>query len=183
MNDALRANLGLPDTGTAAELMPLVYEELRKLAAAKMAQEPAGQTLQATALVHEAWLRLAGEAKQQWKNRQHFFSVAAEAMRRILVDRARRRQSGKHGGHHERVPLDDIDLPDTMTDDTVLKVHAALDDLAAEYPGEAEIVKLKIFIGLTNEEAAALLNVNERTIRRRWNFAKALLYRAMMQRE
>ncbi len=100
-------------------------------------------------------------------------------MRRILVDRARRRQSGKHGGHHERVPLDDIVLPSAMDDDDVFRVHAALDDLAAEYPAEAEIVKLKMFIGLTNDEAAAVVQVNEKTIRRRWEFAKALLYRAM----
>ena len=168
-----------PAAGTAGALMPLVYEELRHLAAAKLAMERPGQTLQATALVHEAWLRVVGESKQQWENRQHFFAVAAEAMRRILVDRARRRHSAKHGGHHERVPLDDIELPDTLADETVLQVHAALDELAADYPAEAEIVKLKMFIGLTNDEAATLLQVNEKTIRRRWEFAKALLYRAM----
>jgi RNA polymerase sigma factor (TIGR02999 family) len=163
----------------AKELLPLIYDELRKLAAAKMAQEPPGQTLQATALVHEAYLKLASESQQQWRNRSQFFAVASETMRRILVDRARRRRSLKRGGHYQRTEVDWVALPVPADDEVVLKVHEALDALAAEDPAKAEVVKLKFFVGLTNGEIASLMNLNEKTVRRHWSFAKAWLFQAM----
>jgi RNA polymerase sigma factor (TIGR02999 family) len=161
------------------ELLPLVYNELRRLAAAKMAREAPGQTLQATALVHEAWLRLSRGSQSEWKNREQFFAVAAEVMRRILVDRARRRRSRKHGGNLERVDMDAVELPGGVNDDLVLRVHEALEQLATEDPEKAEVVKLRFFVGLENAEAAAILGVSEKTVQRHWSFAKAWLHRAM----
>ncbi len=163
----------------AEDILPLVYDELRRLAAAKMAHEPPGQTLQPTALVHEAWLRLSRERRSEWQNREQFYAVAAEVMRRILVDRARRRHSRKHGGGLERVELDNVELPVPVEDDLVLKVHEALEGLAAEDPERAQVVKLRFFVGLENAEAAALLGVSEKTVQRHWAFAKAWLYRAI----
>jgi RNA polymerase sigma factor (TIGR02999 family) len=160
------------DPKAAEELLPLVYEELRRLAASKMAMEPPGQTLQATALVHEAWIRLSGQRNQNYQNRQCFFGAAAEVMRRILVDRARRRHTARHGGGQERVDLDAIEIP-AADDETVQAVHEVLDQLAKVDAAKAEIVKLHFFVGLTFEEIATLLNVNERTVRRHWTFAKA----------
>src|SRR5215468_8386405 len=151
------------DLKAAEELLPLVYEELRRLAAAKMALELPGQTLQPTALVHEAWLRLSQQAGTRWKNRDQFYAVAAEVMRRILVDRARRRQARKHGGQLERVELDAVELPGPGDDDAVVRVHDALELLAAEDPQKAEVVKLRFFVGLENGEVAALLGVSEKT--------------------
>jgi RNA polymerase sigma factor (TIGR02999 family) len=162
----------------AEELLPLVYEELRRLAAGKMALEPPGQTLQATALVHEAWIRLSGQRNQHYENRQCFFGAAAEAMRRILVDRARRRQAARHGGGLERVDLDAIEVP-KADDDLIQAVNQALDELAKVDAEKAEIVKLRFFVGLNFEEIAALLNVNERTVRRHWTFAKAWMCKKM----
>jgi len=164
------------DPKASEELLPLVYEELRRLAAHKMANERAGHTLQATALVHEAYLRLVRESKQQWHNREQFFAVAAETMRRILVDRARRRQSLKRGGNLERTEVDWLELPQPSDDSLVLRVHGALDRLAAEDPVKAEVVKLKFFVGLTSEEIATILDLNEKTVRRHWSFAKAWLF-------
>lgn len=164
---------GWADRPSAQELVPRFYEELRRLAAAKMAREPPGQTLQATALVHEAYLRLAKESKQEWRNQTQFFAVAAEAMRRILVDRARRRQSRKRGGDWRRTELDWLEGPADATDSLVLGVHSALAELEAADPVKAEVVKLKFFVGLTTAEIAALLGVNEKTVRRHWSFAKA----------
>ena len=166
------------DSKAAEELLPLVYEELRKLAAYKMANE-AAQTLQPTALVHEAWLRLSQQAGARWQNREHFYAVAAEVMRRILVDRARRRQTRKHGGQLERVDLDAVELPGPGDDAVVLQVHDALERLAAEDAVKAEVVKLRFFVGLENAEVAAILGVSEKTVQRHWSFAKAWLYRAM----
>ena len=160
------------DPKAAEELLPVVYEELRRLAAAKMAMEAPGQTLQATALVHEAWLRLSAQRNQNYQNRQCFFAAAAEVMRRILVDRARRRHAVRHGGGQARVELDAVEI--ATTDDGVIQgVHEVLDQLGKLDSQKAEIVKLHFFAGLSFEEIAALLEVNERTVRRHWTFAKA----------
>ena len=167
------------DANAAEALLPLVYDELRRLAAVKMAHEVPGQTLQPTALVHEAWLRLSQQSAARWQNREQFYAMAAEVMRRLLVDRARRRQARKHGGNLERVDLDALELPGTSDDDLVLQVHEALERLAADDPAKAEVVKLRFFVGLENAEVAALLGVSEKTVQRHWSFAKAWLHRAM----
>ena len=183
MSDATQF-LGAMDAGgpkAAEDLLPLVYEELRRLAAHKMANEVPGQTLQPTALVHEAWLRLSRQSGARWQNREQFFAVAAEVMRRILVDRARRRQAHKHGGQLERVELDAVDLPFAGSDDLVLQVHEALERLAAEDAEKAQVVKLRFFVGLENAEVASLLGVSEKTVQRHWAFAKAWLTRAMRE--
>jgi RNA polymerase sigma factor (TIGR02999 family) len=163
------------DPTAGDKLLPLVYEELRKLAARKMASEAPGQTLQPTALVHEAWLRLVGTPDQTWQNRAHFFRTAAECMRRILIDNARRKQQVRHGGGKERVPLEDIEIPDLTDTRRLLHVNEALDRLAAEDAPKAEIVKLRFFAGLGNREIAELLGISERTVERNWRFAKAWL--------
>ena len=160
----------------AAELLPLVYDELRRIAAAKMAHEQPGQTLQATALVHEAWMRLVddnGEAR--FENRAHFFGAAAEAMRRILVDNARRKKAVKHGGEFLRVDWTDLDVAAASDDDTVLAVSEALDKLAARDKVSAELIKLRFFAGLPNVEAAQMLGLSERTAKRTWAYARAWL--------
>ena len=167
------------DPTAADQLLPLVYEELRKLAARKMAGESPGQTLQPTALVHEAWLRLSQQSHARWQNREHFYAMAAEVMRRILVDRARRRQARKHGGQLERVNLDAVELPEFGNDAVILHVHEALERLAAEDSEKAQVVKLRFFVGLENAEVATLLGVSEKTVQRHWTFAKAWLFRAM----
>jgi RNA polymerase sigma factor (TIGR02999 family) len=162
----------------AEELLPLVYDELRRLAACRLASEKPGQTLQATALVHEAWLRLGGDQQPQWDNRGHFFAAAAEAMRRILVDNARHKRCVRHGGELERVDLAAIQGPAPVPDeDELLAVHEALDELAAVDPRKAELVKLRFFVGLTFAEAAEVLGVSEVTAKRDWAFARAWLYR------
>ena len=163
----------------AEDLLPLVYDELRRLAASKMASERGNHTLQATALVHEAWLKLSQQSKQQYQNRSQFFATASETMRRILVDRARRRLSEKRGGNYQRTELDLIALPDAANDDLVIQVHEALDALEVEDPQKAEVVKLKFFVGLTSHEIASILDINEKTVRRHWSFAKAWLYQSM----
>jgi len=160
------------DSRAADELLPLVYEELRRLAAAKMAREVPGQTLQATALVHEAWLRLGGDVQVAWENHAHFLAAAAESMRRILVENARRKLRIKRGGGQERVELEDSVVAAPADDEKVLQVHSVLELLATEDPQRAEIVKLRFFVGLTNEEIATLLSVNEKTVRRHWEVAK-----------
>jgi RNA polymerase sigma factor (TIGR02999 family) len=159
----------------AEELLPLVYDELRRLAAHKIGQLPPGQTLQATGLVHEAWLRLEKSAPQKWNSRGHFFAAAAEAMRRILVEKARWKARQKHGGNHQRIGLGNIDLPAATEDQKTLFVHEALDRLAREDPVRAEVVKLRFFVGLKSEEIAGLLCLSERTVRRHWNLAKVRL--------
>ena len=160
----------------AEELLPLVYEELRRIAAHKMAQEAPGQTLQPTALVHEAWLRLGADAQPAWTNRAHFFAAAAEAMRRILVERARRRNALKRGGGAERVSLDEMEIPIGMADDDrLLAVDEALEKLAAVEPGEAELVKLRYFTGLSFEEAAAVLGITVAAAKEKWAYARAWL--------
>ena len=168
------------DSNAARELLPLVYEELRKLAAVRMANEAAGHTLQPTALVHEAWVRLTGnDPNVQFANRAHFFAAAADAMRRILIDRARRKSAGKRGGDWERINLDNVEVAIDADDDTLLLVNEALDKLAREEPRAAEIVKLRFFAGLTLEESGQLLGFTERTAKRHWAFARAWLFDAM----
>jgi RNA polymerase sigma factor (TIGR02999 family) len=158
------------------ELLPLVYEELRKLAAVRMSQEPAGQTLQATALVHEAWLRLVGDGSQTWLSRAHFFGAASEAMRRILVENARRKSRLKRGGGQLRLDIDGLNLAAATPDDKVLLIDEALERLQVEDPEKARIVVLKFFGGLTNHEVAQSLDVTERTIERQWAYARAWLF-------
>ena len=169
------------DSLAAGRLLPLVYEELRTLAAQKMIREAPGQTLQATALVHEAWLRLGGDRQPAWQNRAHFFAAAAEAMRRILIDNARRKQADRHGGRAERVPLtpDSLELASGMDDEQLLAVHEALDQLATHDAVKAELVKLRFFAGLTIQEAARVLDFSEPTAKRHWAYARAWLYRAI----
>jgi RNA polymerase sigma factor (TIGR02999 family) len=159
----------------ADELLELVYQELRQLATRKLAQEAPGHTLQPTALVHEAWLRLVGSENPSFENRAHFFSAAAEAMRRILIDRARRRRTRRHGGGYERVDLDECDLAAPQADEEMLAVHEALDKLAKEHPVQAEVVKLCYFGGRTNEEVAQILNISLSTAKNYWAFARAWL--------
>jgi len=174
---------GAGDSGAQEEILPLVYEELRKLAAQRMARENPGQTLQATALVHEAWLRLGGDHQPTWQNRGHFFAAAAEAMRRILIDNARRKKAARHGGGAERVPLDpeSLELAAAMDDDQLLALHEALDRLTEHDAAKAELVKLRFFTGLTLTEAAEVLSISEPTAKRHWAYARAWLFRAIHQ--
>lgn len=167
------------DPKAAEELLPLVYEELRRVAAAKMAQERPGQTLQSTALVHEAWLRLGQSDRQEWRGREHFFSAAAEAMRRILVDNARRKLRPCHGGQLERVELELIDLPIAAEDEKCLRVSEALDRLAQLEDRKAQVVKLHLFSGFDLKEIATVLGISEKTAQRDWLFARAWLSREL----
>ena len=160
----------------ASELLSLVYGELRRLATAKMASEAPGQTLQPTALVHDAWLRLTGDDKRKWNDRTHFFAAAAEAMRRILVDNARRKRAARHGGAQQRVEMSDIASAVMETDDKVLAVNEALEKFAVLDPQKAELVKLRYFVGMTLEQAAEALGISERTAKRYWAFARAWLH-------
>ena len=160
----------------AEELLPLVYQELRKLAAHKMAQEAPGQTLQPTALVHEAWLRLGADAQPPWKNRAHFFAAAAEAMRRILVERARRRTALKRGGGADRVRLDEVEIPLLAPhDERLLAVDEVLEQFAATNPRQAELVKLRYFTGMSFEEAASVLGIAVPTAKEWWDYSRAWL--------
>ena len=161
------------------ELLPLVYGELRRLAASKMARERPGQTLQATALVHEAWLRLGESDRQEWRGREHFFRAAAEAMRRILVENARRKLRLRHGGQLERVDIEAVDLPVAADDEKCLQVSEALDRLEMVDERKAQVVKLHLFTGLELREIATVLDASEKTIQRDWAFAKAWLSRAL----
>jgi RNA polymerase sigma factor (TIGR02999 family) len=161
----------------AEDLLPLVYDELRRVAAAKLAQEHPGQTLQATALVHEAWMRLRGSEQRGWEGRRHFFGAAAEAMRRILVENARRKRRLKHGGELERVDIADIDLASPMPDDELLALDGALTKLAEVNPRGAELIQLCFFAGLTQAEAAEQLGISTATAERTWAFARAWLFR------
>jgi RNA polymerase sigma factor (TIGR02999 family) len=165
------------DRGATEKLLPLVYEELRVLAAQKLSQEPSGQTLQATALVHEAYIRLVGIEDQEWKNRRHFFSAAAEAMRRILVDNARRKKSLKNGGNRRRFDLNKIILPDSKDrlSDDILALDEALEKLSNENKIEADIVKLRYFAGLTGSQAAKALGISLSTANEHWAYARARL--------
>lgn len=180
--------VGRGDASFSSDLLPAVYAELRRLAASKMAREAPGNTLQPTALVHEAWLRLqrvgsgtapdAREQERRWQNRAHFFSAAAEAMSRILIENARRKKAIRHGGALERVDIDDVEIavPSNANEDDLLAVHDALVKLAVRDPQKAELVKLRYFIGLTIEDAAEILGISIATAKRYWAFARAWLY-------
>lgn len=163
------------DPRAAAELMPLVYDQLRRLAAHRLAGERREHTLQPTALVHEAWVRIAGNNQQTWQGRQHFFAAAAEAMRRILVDRARRRQAAKRGGGVEHLDAHDVDIPAPAPDDEVLAVHEALARLAAVDPRKAELVKYRYFVRLSFEETAEVMGIAVPTAKQWWAYARAWL--------
>ena len=165
------------DPQAADELLPLVYGELRKLAVSRMAHEQPNQTLQPTALVHEAWLRLVGEANPKFDGRAHFFAAAAEAMRRILIEKARRKRALRHGGDQQRVDLDAIEVAAPGADDELLAVNEALEKLAATHALQAEVVKLRYFVGMTNAETAQALDLSERTVKNYWAHARAWLFR------
>jgi RNA polymerase sigma factor (TIGR02999 family) len=167
---------GQGDPKAAEELMPLVYGELRRLAAAKMAQERPGQTLQPTALVHEAFLRLVGGENQNWNGRAHFFGAAAEAMRRILIENARRKHAVRHGGGQARLDINEIEIAAGVKDNELLAVSDALEKFAARDKQKAELVKLRYFVGLTTEEAAEVLGISVPTADRWWNFSRAWLF-------
>ena len=166
------------DPQAADQLLPMVYSELRKLAASKMARETPGHTLQPTALVHEAWLRLVGSANPKFHGRAHFFAAAAEAMRRILIEKARRKHARRHGGGQQRVDLEgELEIAAPGNNDQLLAVNEALDKLAAQHPPEAELVKLRYFVGMTLEQAAEVLGISARTADNYWAHARAWLYR------
>ena len=165
------------DSQATEELLVLVYDDLRKLASSKMAREVASLTLQPTALVHEAWLRLGGDQQPDWQNRAHFFAAAAESMRRILIDRARSRHAVRHGGGQVRLNVDDLELAEAPDDDRVLAINDALEKFALVEPQKAELVKLRYFAGLTVEEAAQTLGISEPTAKRWWTYARAWLFR------
>ncbi len=165
---------GKPQASEA--LLPLVYGELRRLAEWRMSQESPGQTLQATALVHEAWLRLTGSEPVSWQSRAHFLGAASEAMRRILVENARRKRQLKRGGAWLRVPLEDLNLPEASPDDKVLLVDEALEALERLDPQESQVVKLRYFAGLSHAEIGRLLDLSERTVKRHWMYARVWLY-------
>lgn len=175
----------LPDAGpvptvqpdVADDLLKLVYGELRRLAAFKMSQQAPGQTLQPTALVHEAWLRLVNAGHMSFKNRNHFFSAAAEAMRHILIDRARKKLAVRHGGGLARVSSEDFDIAAPVLDGELLAVDEAMEKFTLQYPNQAEVVKLKYFAGLTNDEVAQLLNISVSTVKNYWNFSRAWLFK------
>jgi RNA polymerase sigma factor (TIGR02999 family) len=159
----------------AEQLLVLVYDELRRLASSKLAREAPGQTLQPTALVHEAWLRLVGDQNPSFNNREHFFRASAEAMRRILIDRARRKHTKRHGGTYQRVEYEGFDLAAPAADDQLLVVNEALDKFALEHPVQAELVKLRYFAGLTNEELSEVMGISVSTAKNYWNFSRAWL--------
>jgi RNA polymerase sigma factor (TIGR02999 family) len=183
MNDVTRilAQIDERNPAAAEQLFTLVYEELRKVAAMQLAHEKPGQTLQATALVHEAYVRLiGGSERQQWNGRNHFFAAAAEAMRRILVDAARRKATVKHGGQHVRQSFEDLELATAAPPDEVLAVHEALDRLAVEDPTASELVKLHYFAGFSLEEAAEIVGVSRASAYRTWTYARTWLRAALL---
>ena len=174
-----RANEG--DSAAAEELLPLVYEELRKLAAHRMANESPDQTLQPTALVHEAWLRLVGDDDPKFEGRAHFFAASAEAMRRILIEKARRKGRRKHGGELQRVDWENLDVAVATDDDILLSMNDALDKLAGVDAIGAELIKLRFFAGMSNVEAARALGLAERTAKRTWSYARAWLHEELLR--
>ncbi len=169
------------NSSAARRLLPLVYDELRQLAARKMTQESSTQTLQPTALVHEAWLRLGGDEQPTWKNRTHFFCAAAEAMRRILIDRARSKQARRHGGGQQRCDVDEVEIAASCPDDELLAVNEALDRFSLHAPEKAELVKLRYFAGMGLKEAGQVLGVSEPTAVRWWTYSKTWLYQAIRE--
>lgn len=168
--------VGRGDSNAADELLPLVYDELRKLAAVKMAHERPDQTLQPTALVHEAWLRLVGNENQNWNGRAHFFAAAAEAMRRILIENARRKRAARHGGGKARLDISELEIASPSKDDELLAVSDALEKFVARDKQKAELVKLRYFVGLTTEEAAEVLGISIPTADRWWTYSRAWLF-------
>jgi len=178
MNEITRILKAVEDGNTAAsqELIPLVYDELRTMAANKMANERPGQTLQATALVHEAYLRLMGN-EQRWESRAHFFGAAAEAMRRILIENARRKKSRKHGGGIEKIDLGSVDVAINTDEEHLLLVDEALEKLEAKDPEAAQLIKLRFFTGLSNEDAARAMGLAVRSATRLWTYARAWLFK------
>lgn len=178
MNDVTRILNAIEagDTRAADKLLPLVYEELRLLAAQKLSQEPPGQTLQATALVHEAYIRLVGAENQNWASRRHFFAAAAEAMRRILVENARRKKSLKYGAGHVRTALDSVAPTGEEKSDELIALDEALKRLAAQDPTKADLVNLRFFAGLSIDQAAEALGISRATAIRHWSFARAWLF-------
>jgi RNA polymerase sigma factor (TIGR02999 family) len=178
MNEVTRILSGIEagDPHAAEQLLPLVYDELRCLAAQKLAHERPGQTLSATALVHEAYLRLAGDAARDWDSRGHFFTAAAEAMRRILVERARRKKRRKHGGERQRMSLDAVAVPAEALSDDLLALNEALTQLAEEDAIKALLVELRFFAGLSVEDAALCVGISRATADRYWAYARAWLY-------
>ena len=174
---------GRGDRRAVEDLLPLVYGELKKLAAARMAHEAAGHTLQPTALVHEAWLRLVKDEGRTWQNRAHFFHAAAEAMRHILIEHARRKSALKHGGGQQRVDIADLECAVPALDERILLIDEALEKLAKEHPERAKIVVMKFFGGMTNEEVAEPMGIGERTVHRHWVFAKLWLFDKLRGKE
>ncbi len=170
------------DCKASEDLLPLVYDELRRLATSRLARESGLQTLQPTALVHEAWLKLSREGNRTWQDRAHFFRAAAQAMRRILVDRARHKLSLKGGGQFEKVAIHDLDLAAAPIEDRVLLVDQALEQLEQDDPESARVITLKFFGGLTNKEVAGILDLTERSVERKWAYARAALFE-MIQAE
>jgi RNA polymerase sigma factor (TIGR02999 family) len=179
MSDVTRILVAIEqgDARAADELLPLVYQELRRLAARKISQEPPGQTLQATALVHEAYIRLVGAEAQNFSGRTHFFAAAAEAMRRILIDNARRKHRLKHGGSRQKININDIEPAVEVPSDDLLALDEALNRLEKMDKVKADLVKLRFFAGLTLEQAAGLLGLSQTTAKRHWTYARAWLYR------
>ena len=171
MLDAIEAG----DPKAAEQFLVLVYDELRRLAAAKLADVAPGQTLQPTALVHEAWLRLVGDRNPSFKDRTHFFRASAEAMRHILIDNARRKKTMRHGGGYQRIDFEDFNMASPSADDQVLAINEALDKLASEHPVQAEVVKLRYFAGLTNDQVSEVLGVSISTVKNYWTFSRAWL--------
>ena len=167
------------DAKAAGQLLPLVYEELRKLATVRMANEKSGQTLQATALVHEAWLKIAGDGDEHFANRRHFFKAAASAMQQILIDIARRKQRLKHGANLIGDELNESRIAMAVPSDELLAVNDALESLALEDPRAAEVVQMRYFVGMTVPEIAAALDLAPRTVDRHWAFARAWLKRTI----
>ena len=178
MSDAtlLLTGVGQGDASAAEQLLNLLYDELRRLASSKMAREAPGQTLQPTALVHEAWLRLVGSKSPHFENRAHFFAAAAEAMRRILIDRARRKLTMRHGGGLDRIDFEGQELAAPAKDEQLLAVHEALNTLSKTHPAQAEVVKLRYFVGMTNEETAEALGVSVATVKNYWTFARTWIF-------
>jgi RNA polymerase sigma factor (TIGR02999 family) len=164
------------NSSASEELLPLVYQELRRMAAHKMSAEPAGHTLQATALVHEAWLKLVDVPSQSWQNRAHFFGAAAESMRRILIDRARRKHTHRRGSGALHLDLDNLEIAHPLPDERLLALNEALDRFSLREPRQAELIKLRYFAGLKIEEAADVLGISEATAKRWWAYARAWLY-------
>ena len=184
MNNEEPGNILNGASGSSSEdLLPEIYQELRRLAAARLEQESHEFTLQATALVHEAWIKLAGMNRQHWQSRGHFFGAAAETMRRILIDRARRRNRVRHGGSLQRVDLDSVDMAEAVPDEILLRLDEALEKLAAESPEKTELVKLRFYMGLRLDEAAEILGISPATAKRHWAYARAWLFAELRREE